>query len=100
MSGITLYAQDQLVRLSALFEDADGLDVDPATVQLTVTSPSGITTVYTFGGSPDTVTKDSIGTYHVDVTANESGDWFTQWESTGEGAGVQEGQFMVAPSRF
>jgi hypothetical protein len=96
--SITLYDRDQQVRLSALFEDANGVDVDPATVQLTVLAPSGALTVVTYGGSPDTITKDSVGNYHYDVTADESGDWFTEWRSTGEGAGVQEGQFMVRPS--
>ena len=95
---ITLYDKGQSVRLSALFEDSAGVDVDPATVTLSVLAPSGALTVVTYGGSPDTITKDSVGNYHYDVTADESGDWFVEWRSTGEGAGVQEGQFMVKPS--
>ena len=96
--GIALYDNGQIVRVTALFEDANGVDVDPATVQLSVLAPSGAMTTVAYGGSPDEVTKDSVGNYHYDVTADEQGDWFYEWSSTGEGAGVQEGQFMVKAS--
>jgi hypothetical protein len=97
---INLYDLGQPVRVTALFEDENGTDVDPATVTLSVLSPAGVTTVYTYGGSPDTVTKDSVGNYHADIDAGESGDWFYKWSSTGTGAGVQEGQFMVSPAHL
>lgn len=96
--SITLYDQGQQVRITALFEDADGNDVDPASVTLRVLSPSAILSTYTYGASPDEITRDSVGNYHFDVTANEQGDYFYEWSSTGEGAGVQESQFMVRPS--
>lgn len=97
---INLYDRDQPVRVTALFQDEDGNDVDPATVELTVISPSGIERSFTYGGSPDTVTRASTGNYFADVEANEAGDWFYRWTSTGTGAGVQDSQFMVSPTRF
>lgn len=97
---INLYDRGQAVRVTALFEDEDGVDVDPATVTLTVVSPSGVTTAYQYGGSPDTVTKASVGNYYADLTADERGDWHYRWTSTGTGAGVQDAQFMISPTRF
>jgi hypothetical protein len=97
---IKVYALGQLVRVTGLFEDDAGTDIDPATVTLEVLSPSGVVSTYVYQGSPDTVERDSVGNYHVDVTANEIGDWFYVWTSTGTGQGAEEGQFMVAPSHF
>ena len=98
--SINTYTKGQLVPVTGLFEEADGDDVDPSTVTLRVLSPSGINTVYIYGGSPDTIDKDSVGNYHVDINANEIGDWFYKWESTGSGQAAQEGQFMVQPDHF
>jgi hypothetical protein len=98
--SINVYDVGQLVPVTGLFEDAAGVDIDPSSITLRVISPSGINTVYIYGGSPDTIDKDSVGNYHVDVNANEAGDWFYKWEGTGSGQAAQEGQFMVQKSHF
>lgn len=97
---INVYDLGQLARVTGLFEDSAGTDTDPSTVTLRVVSPSGVNSVYTYGGSPDTVTRDSVGNYHVDVEADEVGWWFYKWESTGSGQAAQEGEFVVKESHF
>lgn len=97
---INVYDIGQLVPISALFEDADGVDTDPSTVTLEVLDPAGNTRTYLYGASPTEVIRDSAGNYHVDVEADQAGDWFYKWSSTGSGQAAQEGQFMVAPGHF
>lgn len=45
---------------------------DPASVVLTVRSPSGDVTT-------PTPSKDSTGVYHADITVDESGRWAYRW---------------------
>lgn len=97
---INVYDVGQLVPVTGLFEEADGDDIDPSTITLRVLSPSGINTVYVYGGSPDTIDKDSVGNYHVDISANEVGDWYYAWRSEGSGQAAQEGQFVVKFTHF
>lgn len=97
---VKLYTLGQLVRITGLFEDDAGTDIDPSTVSLKVRSPSGIEVTYDYLGSPLELTRDSAGNYHADVVANEIGDWFYKWISGGIGAGDDEGQFMVAAAHF
>lgn len=80
------------VRLSNVFE-VDGTATDPTTVTLVVTDPSGSATTYTYAGS--TVTKDSTGTYHRDVTVSSAGVWSWKWVGTGTAADIANGQFEV-----
>ena len=86
-----------LVRVSATFT-VSGTATDPATVTLKVRDPSGTTTTYTYGAA--TVTKDSTGAYHRDVSATTAGRWLYRWEGTGTAQAAEEAAFDVEPSAF
>ena len=73
MADFTLNSQ---VRVLARIKDVNGQLVAGATVVLTFTRPDLTTT------SP-TVTNDSIGIYHSDVTLNQAGTWSVAESSTG-----------------
>lgn len=87
------YKKGQSIRVTVTFKDFSQANADPTTVYAKATSPSNVTTQLT-------VTKDSTGVYHFDITLNESGIWF--WQITGSGAVVaaNEGSLSVDPSRF
>lgn len=57
-----------------------GTPTDASTVTLVVTDPTGSSTTYTLGGG--TVTHDSTGNYHTDVTMNTIGNWAYVWSTT------------------
>lgn len=86
------------VRITNVFTtQATGAAVDPTTIALTLMAPDGTETTYTYAGG--TVTKDSTGTYHVDVSITASGDYRYRWVSTGTGAAAEEGRFQVRVKR-
>lgn len=98
--GINVHHKGDLVRVSGVFKDINGTEVDPTTITLKVLDPSGNETSYGYGESPETVERDSTGNFHVDVEADEAGDWFYWWESTGAGQGAEPGQWVVEPTAF
>jgi hypothetical protein len=93
---IETYEIGQLVRLTARFTNAADRAIDPDTVSCTVTTPSGSSSTSTYAGGA--VKKDSVGHYHLDVSANADGDWRFRWFSTGSGQAASHGTFIVAPS--
>lgn len=97
--AINRYDKGDLVRVSALFENSAGTDLDPTTVTFKYKNPAGTTTTLVYGTDAALV-KDSTGNYHVDVNANASGLWLYRWESSTTGQAAQEGQFLVEPSNF
>jgi hypothetical protein len=93
---INVYQKGDLIRISGVFKDLAGGLVDPGTVALKVSKPSGAVLAYTF--ALGTVIKDSVGNYHRDENIDEAGSWRYRWESTGTGQAAEEGQFVVEPS--
>jgi hypothetical protein len=90
---MNLYQVGDLVRISAVFRDIAGALVDPSTVSLKVTKPSGTQNTYTFALSQ--VIKDSTGNYHYDASADAAGLWRYTWSSTGSGQAAENGEFRV-----
>jgi hypothetical protein len=82
----------ELARLSNTFT-VDGVATDPTTVTLTVTDPTGSSTSYSWGGG--TVTRDSAGAFHKDVTCSVAGEWAYQWVGTGTATDTAVGSFTV-----
>ena len=83
------------VRITGAFTDAGGAAVDPDTISLTVRDPSGNETTYTYGGL-GTIAKDSVGNYHQDVTTDEEGFWYYEWQGTGTSIATDEKAFFVS----
>lgn len=93
------YALGNLVRVSVTFEYSDGTDVDPTAVYCKVRDPSGNVATYTYGVDAGLV-RDNAGDYHLDVDADERGEWLYRWYSTGTGQAAAEGAFTVEASLF
>ncbi len=93
------YDIGDIVRIANVFTTtATGAVLDPTTVSLVVLAPDGTETTYTYlGGNP--ITRDSQGTYHVDVAITQVGRYRYRWTSTGTGASAEEGAFEVRPRR-
>ncbi len=91
-ASVFFESASELARLSNTFTVSD-VATDPTTVTLTVTDPSGTATVYTWAGG--TVTKDSTGVFHKDVTCSAAGEWQYQWTGTGAASDTTVGTFTV-----
>jgi hypothetical protein len=72
----------------------DGVATDPTTISLTIRTPSGTETTYTYadGGG---VTKAGTGIYTRQVTLSERGIWFWRWVGTGTCQSASEGTVRV-----
>ena len=59
----------------------NGIRTDPATLTLTVTSPTAVVTVYTYPASAN-VTRLETGMYKAALSVNAAGIWTYTWTST------------------
>ena len=85
-----IYDLGDSIRVSATFTDADTLDaVDPDVVNLSIRTPDGTLTTYTYGVGGNVVKAD-VGQYYSIVDVNQSGSWFYRWWSTGFGQAAKE----------
>ena len=90
---IPVFEVGQLVRLRATFVDPNNRPIDPTTVRVQVTPPSEPTAEYGDGA----ITKDAVGSYYMDQTADTPGLWGFRWYSNGTGQGAKNGAFVVEP---
>ena len=88
------YRMGDDVRCTGTFTDSDGAAIDPATVIFSVKDPSGNVDSYIYGVDAEVV-KSATGVYYVDVDADESGDWWYRFHSTGTGKAAEEDRFVV-----
>lgn len=70
------YILGEIATISAAVKDVNGAPVDPSTIALTVTDPTGQTS------SPVPV-HDGVGLYHATVTLSQTGTWRYRWDTTG-----------------
>ncbi|MFO1404651.1 MAG: hypothetical protein U1E96_08720 [Azonexus sp.] len=89
----------QVARLEATLVDAGGYPADPGVLRCRVKAPDGTITVHAYGSDPDLV-RDGAGAYHFDLVLTASGAWHWRWEADAPNAGADEGQVIVARSRF
>lgn len=78
MSDVTNYLIGSTARISAEISNAAGALVDPSTLNLVITDPSGALTPHAIGA----YAHDSTGKYHFDVPLTDTGVWAWQQEST------------------
>jgi hypothetical protein len=80
-----------LVTLRVAFVDADGADVDPTEVTLTLEAPDGTL-------STPTVDQTAAGHYEATVTPDDSGVWRYRFLGTGAWQAAESGYFEVQPT--
>ncbi len=90
-TSISTYDIGDMVRIEARFVGSDLGNVDPSTISVSVETPSGVTTTYTF---PTQIQRRSSGVYYIDVEATEHGTWVYRWASTSVKA-AEEGRFII-----
>jgi hypothetical protein len=91
-ASVFFESASELARLSNTFTVA-GTPTDPTTVALAITDPTGALTTYTWAGG--TVTRDSAGVFHKDVTCSTAGEWQYQWTGTGTASDTTVDTFTV-----
>ena len=89
---INVYQRGDLVRIAGVFKNTDGNAIDPTTVALEVSKRSGVQTL-TY--DPGDIVRDSLGNYHADISADEAGEVFWKWITTGTGQAAHHGEFRV-----
>jgi hypothetical protein len=67
-------------------------DLNPLT--LTITSPSNVSTTYTYGSSVELV-RDGVGQYHFDLLINALGVWAFEWHGGGAPEAIDEGTVVT-----
>ncbi len=68
---------------------------DPATLTLTILTPAGVSTTYTYGASA--IVRDAAGEYSYELTFTQSGPYTYEWRSTVPSQ-VQGETIQVQPS--
>lgn len=86
------YDLSDTTRPTATFT-VDDVATDPTTVTLTVRSPDGTSTDYTYGAAQ--ITKDSTGVYYKDISLTQRGVWSFRFVGTGACAAAVEGTVTV-----
>ena len=87
------YGNGNRVRIRGTFKNVEtGALVNPDTVSLTVTPPTGSPVTYTY---PATITRESTGQYLKEIMPTVNGKWSYEWTATGEGASADPGNFKI-----
>jgi len=88
----TTYVLGDIAEITVSFK-VNGVATDPDTVSAVVKKPDGTTATST----TPTVVKTGTGTYYLDITTDQVGEWGFKWVGTGAAADVGQGVFYVAP---
>lgn len=75
------YEVGDIILLTGTFTDATHTLVDPTTVTVKVSDPTGTITILTYAGG--TVARQSLGVYTATFTAAKSGPHHYEFASTG-----------------
>jgi hypothetical protein len=97
--SVKTYDIGDLVRVTGVFTNSAGTEIDPSVVTFKVKDPANVTTTYIYGTDVELV-KDSTGNYYVDIDVDDDGSWYYRFESTGTGQAAAEGRFVVNTSYF
>jgi hypothetical protein len=89
-----LIKNGQPILLNNTFK-VNGTLTDPTAITLVVTSPESNTATTYQWPSPADITKNSTGSFTIQIAANESGTWSYVWTGTGAAADVEDGTFDV-----
>jgi hypothetical protein len=93
VSATVFYSSSaELATLTNTFK-VNGTATDPTTITLTVTTPSGTATSYTYAASE--ITRTSAGVYTKDVACTEAGTWLYLWVGTGTASDAVAGTWTV-----
>jgi hypothetical protein len=93
MTATVFYeSASELATLTNTFS-VNGTPTDPTTVSLTITTPSGTATTYTYAAGQ--ITKSATGVYTKDVACSENGLWIYVWTGTGTASDVVAGTWQV-----
>lgn len=83
-----VFANGEVIRARVTYRNPDNLTelLDPATVSVTVRTPSGTLTTYDYGQDAE-LSKVSTGVYQISIALTEVGTYKWKWVGTG----VQKG---------
>ena len=77
----------------------NNVNTDPTTVTFKFKDPAGVITTYVFGVDPEIV-KSAVGTYYMDVTVSDEGQFWYRIEGTGAVIAALEYPYIGIQSQF
>lgn len=89
------YDIGDLRRFTVALTDVDEQPADPSALSLTILRPDGTTAVYTYGESPTSVVRESIGSFYVDIAIAQYGRHWAKWTATGALVLVDQFEFFA-----
>lgn len=92
MANVFYESASELATLTNTFT-VDGGEADPTTVSLTITTPSQISTTYTWAALE--IDRVGLGEFRKDVASPEAGEWRYVWTATGDVTDVVAGTWTV-----
>ena len=92
------FDKGDLVKVAVSFA-SNGVAVDPATLTFKYQDPSSNETTLVYGTDAALV-KAGTGSYYVLVNADESGQWYIRYSTTGSYQTAIEDAFYVRTSQF
>jgi hypothetical protein len=96
---VNSYDVGQGVVCEATFRNLAAALADPTTVTFKFETPAGAETTYVYLTDAQLV-RDSLGLFHVNLTASAHGIWKWRWQSTGDPTAAIEGEFRVNRTVF
>ena len=85
MATVNTYNIGNVARSSAAFVGEDELPKDPTsvTVEYQINNGAIETKHYNVDGFPDTIIRDDVGNYHIDIETEIAGTYDITWSGTG-----------------
>lgn len=93
------YDIGDVLRTRGAYTDINDAPIDPSAVYVSVKTPAGIVTTYTYGSGPD-IQRSDVGDYFYDLTFTAPGRWYVRHYSTGIGESSEETMYFVRKSQF
>jgi hypothetical protein len=92
----TFYQGDEAYIHVAFTDRVTGALADPTTIMLALLNPQGVAYHYTY--ALGTVTRDSLGTYHVLRNMDVGGLWCARWVGDGALKAAVQYRLWVEPA--
>lgn len=91
---MNVYDIGDVIRLSVIFQNSNGVDTDPTVTKVDVKTPAGVVTTYEIPA----VVKDATGRFHYDLVIAESGIYHYRWFGTGTVTAAGQSSFDIRKS--
>lgn len=94
------YLVGNKVRLTATFEDLNGVVVAPSIVKLIFKNSAGDVTTWVYGVDSELMYNAGTKQFSAEVLLDMTGSWVYRWESAGTYLSASEGVLIATASKL